>query len=202
MCLPPVSPLMRLTRLVLASRPMKMAGAVLVAASLMLASPGHAADGPVLVDRLLVVVQGSPVFRSEVQKRLRPYVVRFGDKPIDPENRASLEREMLDRIVDERILARDAKKLGIVVSDADIEAAMLAIAGQSHASPKDLIEEARRIGLSEADYRDEIRRQLTDARWVFRLVPDPKKRQPQELERERSKVLKDLRAKTHIEVLP
>jgi peptidyl-prolyl cis-trans isomerase SurA len=181
---------------------MKTAGVALVIASLALSSVAGAADTPVLVDRVLIVVQGSPVFRSEVQRRLRPYMVRFGDKPMDPDNRASLEREMLDRIVDERILAKDAKKLGIVVSDADIDAAISAIAGQSHASPKDLIEEARRIGLSEADYRDELRRQLTDARWVFRLVPDPKKRQPQELERERARALKELRAKVLVEVLP
>jgi peptidyl-prolyl cis-trans isomerase SurA len=68
------------------------------------------------------------------------------------------------RMVDEELEQRAANKANIVVSAREVDEAISRIAGQNGLTVDQLIAEATRSGLSEAQYRSEVRRQVLEAK--------------------------------------
>ena len=75
-------------------------------------------------------------------------------------------RELLNRMIDDRLEEQAADKAHIAVTPEEVDAAIKNIAQNGRIAVKDLIYEARREGLSEQDYRDEIRRQVLEGKLV------------------------------------
>ena len=132
----------------------------LVVASLLATSRAHAA--PVLLDRLVALVDGEPIFRSEVLARIAE-----GTHP---------PKETLERMIDERVIEKEAKRLRIEVYKTEIDAALYLLADKYTMTRADLLALAKKQGLDEAGYREELRRQLLEAKWLQREHPADEKK--------------------------
>lgn len=75
-------------------------------------------------------------------------------------------RELLNRLVDERLEETAADKAHVTVSPEEVDNGIRQVAAQTKLQPKDVINEAKRQGLSEQDYRDEIRRQVLEGKLI------------------------------------
>jgi peptidyl-prolyl cis-trans isomerase SurA len=73
---------------------------------------------------------------------------------------------LLDRMVEEQLQQRAANKLHIVVAPQEIDQAIARIAAQNGLTSLQIVQEAARSGMNEAEYRREIRRQLLDAKML------------------------------------
>jgi len=168
-----------------------------------------AARVPAPLDGIAAVVGDAFVFRSDVERRARP----FHDKlPKDPLKRrvalAELHAQTLERIIDEHLIAKDAKALALTVEDADVSAAIDAIAKANGIDRKKLEAEVLRQGFTFVEYEEEVRRQVLEQRWILvriRSKIDPKAATNPamfqvELEKHRIAALAELRARTHVEV--
>ena len=75
-------------------------------------------------------------------------------------------RELLNRLIDERLEEGAADKAHITVSPEEVDNGIRQVASQTKLQPKDVINEAKRQGLTEQDYRDEIRRQVLEGKLI------------------------------------
>lgn len=117
------------------------------------------------LDRIVAVIGDRPLFLSELRQRARPHFVRMELSGMSsPAAKDEIFHTMLDRMLDERLEAREADKLQVGVSPAEVDDAMKQVAANIKLSPSDLLVEAKRQGLSEQDYRDEIRRQVLEGK--------------------------------------
>lgn len=123
-----------------------------------------------VVERIVAIVGERAILLSDVRERSRPYLLRVYDNvPTGPQRDAAvgqIYRAVLGRMVEEELEDRAAEKAGIVVTPLEIDQALDRIASQNGISKGTVIAEAKRSGLTEAQYREELRRQVLQAKLV------------------------------------
>jgi peptidyl-prolyl cis-trans isomerase SurA len=142
-----------------------LAGAALLL-GLAVARPSDAS----IVERIVAVVGERPILLSELRLRGRPHLWRIAASTPNPTQQAAQEsemfRELLNRLVDERLEETAADKSHITVTPDEVDNGIRQVAAQTKLQPKDVINEAKRQGLTEQDYRDEIRRQVLEGKLI------------------------------------
>jgi peptidyl-prolyl cis-trans isomerase SurA len=123
-----------------------------------------------IIERVVAVVGERPILLSELRHRARPFQYRVLATTQGAAQQAAAESEMyrdlLNRMIDDRLEEQAADKAHLAVSSDDVDAALRNIANAARISVRDLVGEAKKQGLSEQDYRDEIRRQLLEGKLV------------------------------------
>lgn len=131
-----------------------------------LSRPAEAA----IVERIVAVVGERPILLSELRWRARPFLFRIAQQSLNASQQAAAEseifREVLTRLIDERLEEQAADKAHITVSPEEVDNGIRQVAAQARLDPKQVIAEAKRSGLSEQDYRDEIRRQVLEGKLI------------------------------------
>jgi len=145
------------------------AGAALAGAAGSAVSGAHVAEASI-VERIVAVVGERPILLSELRLRGRPHLYRIAASTANPTAQAAQEsemfRELLNRLIDERLEETAAEKARVNVSPEEIDNGIRQVAAQTKLSPKQLVDEAKRQGLTEQDYRDEIRRQVLEGKLI------------------------------------
>jgi peptidyl-prolyl cis-trans isomerase SurA len=151
--------------------------ALVVASAAAPSSAGAAppASAAVTIERIVAVVGHAPIVLSELRARARPFAAQIAQRlPDDAARRAqaerALERELLDRMIDELLFAAEATRLHVAVTASEIDVALGEVASKQAVTVPDLMAEARRQGMSEPEYRDELRRQILDFKLMQQVV--------------------------------
>ena len=134
----------------------------------LLAAPNHAEAS--IVERVVAIVGERPILLSELRQRARPHLIRIAATIQDPTRQAmeenALYKELLNRMIDERLEEQAADKAHLSVTPDEVDSGIRQVAAQAKLSPRDVVQEARKQGLSEQDYRDEIRRQVLEGKLI------------------------------------
>ena len=129
----------------------------LVAAAIAVAAlPAAAQRG----DYIVAVVNQELVTASEVQQRLariREEAAR-NRTPLPPA--ATLRKQVLDALIDERVLVTNARESGARVDDPELDRAVANVAQQNQMTMAQLRERLKQEGISYAKFRDNIRDQM------------------------------------------
>lgn len=188
-----------------------------------LAGPARAEPrGVVLIDRVVAVVDGGLILRSEVVARARPMAAQL-PKNAPPDALELLHARVRDVMIEERLIQKRADKLHVTVSDAEIASAMESIAKNVGIPVGELEAEVRRQGITLTEYHSELRRQLLEGKWVmlevrprldpalFKPEPPVKTKDPraaaeadrakmEALSKKRDEVIAELRRASYVEV--
>jgi peptidyl-prolyl cis-trans isomerase SurA len=129
----------------------------------------RSAEGAI-VERVVAVVGERPILLSELRQRARPHLVRIAMSTQNATQQAAAEtemfRELLNRLIEERLEDQAADKAHLSVTSEEVDNGIRQVAAQAGLDPKLLVAEAKRQGLSEQDYRDEIRRQVLEGKLI------------------------------------
>jgi len=139
--------------------------------------PATPAASEEALDAIAALVNDEAVLASDVEEQLYLYVQRSNARP-DAAQVDTLRRQILDQLIDEKLLIAEAKRQGVTVADAEIDKQI----DQAIADAKERLggeaayrEQLRRENTTEAQlrekYRDELRRQLMVRRLVERQFP-------------------------------
>jgi peptidyl-prolyl cis-trans isomerase SurA len=127
----------------------------------------HAASATV-VERVVAVVGEKAILLSDVRERARPFLVRINEEiPTGAQRSAAISqtyKNVLERMVDEELEQRAANRSKIQVDAREVDEAITRIASQNGISVDQLVNEALRSGLDRRQYRQEIRRQVLEAK--------------------------------------
>lgn len=132
----------------------------------------HAAPArAVVVERIVAVVGDRPILLSELRQRARPFLAQILQKVPAGAQQAAAEsqmfKELIERMVEEELEAQAADRAHISVSADEIDNAFRNIAAAQNKTVAKIFEDARvSSGLSDQDYRDEIRRQLLEGKML------------------------------------
>lgn len=123
-----------------------------------------------VIERIVAVVGERAVLLSDLRVRSQPFLVQLHQSvPPGAQRNAAISqlyRTVLYRIVDEELELRAAQQSKLSVSAKEIDEALERVASQNKLSVAGLLAEAQRNGLTLAGYRDELRRQLLEAKLV------------------------------------
>jgi peptidyl-prolyl cis-trans isomerase SurA len=144
----------------------------LAAASLVLALAMGVATraDATIVERIVAVVGDKPILLSDLRARARPYLTQIYSQPRPPAELTVAENKMLQellaKMIDERLESAAAERARISVTTEEIDQGLTNIASQSKLSVREIVDEARKQGLTEQEYREEVRRQLLDSKLI------------------------------------
>jgi peptidyl-prolyl cis-trans isomerase SurA len=131
----------------------------------------------VVIEKVVAVVGEKPILLTDLRKRARPFLLQLYRKvPTGPQRAAAeskLLSQLLERMVDEELEALSAMRSNTVVSSEDVDKALKNMAAMGRVTLSQLFEDVRRnSGMSEQEYRREIRRQVLEGKLLQRLVQD------------------------------
>ena len=101
-----------------------------------------------------VVVNNEPVTSTEIAERAR--LLRLTSHMSGP----SVDRMATEELIDERLKEQEGKRVGVSVSDAQVDAAFASIAGRLKISPAQLAQGLSSQGVSPANLKARIRSQI------------------------------------------
>ncbi len=133
----------------------------------LLPSPAPAEPAPSRnIERVVAFVDGEPIWLSDVRRSALTMRKQLHGLPAEKRARARGEifEQLLEREVDRRLIAKQARALKIQVTPAEIETALLAVADQNGIDKQTLLASVQKEGFSEATYRAELKQQLLEAK--------------------------------------
>ncbi|MFO0614508.1 MAG: peptidylprolyl isomerase [Polyangiaceae bacterium] len=123
----------------------------------------------VIVEKVVAVVGDNAILLSDLQARgepfLRQIVKALPEGPQRAAAQSQMNRDLLEKMIEEELETQAAERAKIVVSTDDLDKALQNIAdqqGMSLATLFDLTE--RKTGMTETQYRAEIRRQIVEGK--------------------------------------
>lgn len=121
-----------------------------------------------IVERVVAVVGEQPILLTDIRSRARPFLLDLQRRGLGPSQQAAAEselfRQLLDRMIDERLEQQAADKARIRVTAEEIDAGIRNVASSQQLTPAQLMAEAARQGMTAQEYRDEIRRQILEGK--------------------------------------
>ena len=133
-------------------------------------APKRQPADPLPADRIVAVVNDEVVTLHELRTRLEVAVNQLKKQGTPLPARDVLERQMLERLVMDKVQLQQAKETGVKVDDAQLEQALQRIASSNKLSLSQLREALKKDGIAFPKFREEIRDEMTIARLREREV--------------------------------
>ena len=119
------------------------------------------ADG---VDRIVAVVEDDVILESELQKKIAGIREGLSRSGTAPPSGIALARQVLDRLILEKIQIHLAEKSGFRVDDETLRQTVQQIAGKNNLTPEELRSSLRAEGIEYPDFLEQIRGELAQQR--------------------------------------
>jgi len=127
-------------------------------------SPPRPASEPQPADRIVAVVNDEVITLFELRTRLDLAIGQLKRQGTGLPPRDTLERQMLERLVMDKIQLQHAKESGLRVDDQQLEQTLQRIAAGNKMSMTQFRETLQKDGVEFAKFREEIREEMTIAR--------------------------------------
>lgn len=114
-----------------------------------------------LLDRIAAVVNDGVVLESEVDEQIKEVTVRLQAQNMTLPPESVLRKQVLDRLILQRIELEQANRDGITITDDTLNAALQDVAKRNNIAFSDLPTVLSQQGIDYASYREQMRQQLT-----------------------------------------
>jgi peptidyl-prolyl cis-trans isomerase SurA len=140
------------------------------AAVLAATAVGHAT----IVERVVAVIGERPVLWTDLLHRAKAERIQIrmqtNDANVVSVQEQEMYKELLQRMIDDRLEEQQADKAHIAVTPEEIDRAIANVAAQAQAqqgrpvTTREVLEEVHRRGLTEQDFREQIREQILEGK--------------------------------------
>ena len=123
-----------------------------------------------VVERIVAIVGERAILLSDLRERALPFLGQIHQQvPQGAQRNAAISqlyKGLLEKMVDEEIEQKAAIQAKVAVTPREVEEALGRVAAQNGVTVEKLLSEARRSGLEDTAYRDELRRQLLQTKLI------------------------------------
>ena len=133
-------------------------------------SPAKPSSQPVAADRIVAVVNDEVITHHELSSRLDSALGQLQRQGTALPPREVLEKQMLERLVIDKVQLQFAREVGLRVDDAQLDQALQRIASNNKLTLAQFRVALEKDGIAFASFREEIRAEMTIARLREREV--------------------------------
>ena len=142
---------------------------------LLLANPvAHAQNAKpraiVTVDRIIAVVNEEVITEKELAARVDLALRQLRQQGTPPPSREIIQRQLLERLINDRVQLQHAREIGLRISDSELDRALDRIASENRLSLPQMREALEKDGVPFTKFRDDIRNEITLSRLREREV--------------------------------
>ena len=119
--------------------------------------------GADVVERVVATVNNDAIFLSDLRTRAVPFLPAVAEARTETERMARLKElyeELLNFLIDEKLIRQIARESGIRVTDADVDNAIENLRLQNNLTEEQFNQALEQQGFTEAQYRNDLKRQL------------------------------------------
>ncbi len=131
--------------------------------------PGPEGAGSAL-DAIVAVVNDDVITRRELDAAVAQIERQLQQKKVPIPARPIVEKQVLERLILTQLQVRTAERNGVTIDDATLNAAIETLAQRNKMNLTQLRQTIEKDGISFAQFRDDIRRELLSARLRQKLV--------------------------------
>ena len=120
-----------------------------------------------LIDRIVAVVNDDVITLSEVDEEGEGFFQKITEQAPAAELSAALRRareDVLDGLIDKKLIAQEAARQKVTVTDAEVEAALQQMIVSNNMSPDHFRDQLRNMGMTEDVYRNNLRNQILQSK--------------------------------------
>jgi peptidyl-prolyl cis-trans isomerase SurA len=117
-------------------------------------------DRSVLIDRVIAIVNDEALTQYDINEQTRGVLAQMKAQKMTPPAPDALEKQLLDRLITERVLMQYAKESGIRVDDTQVERTIARIAQDNKLTPEEFRKAVEREGVAFSKYREDIRNEM------------------------------------------
>lgn len=128
------------------------------------------AASPIEVDRIVAVVNDEAITMGELQARLASVLRQMREQNVPLPPQEVIERQMLERMITDRVQLQEAKESGVLVSNDELDDSLQRIAENNKLSMAAFRAALEKDGIRWVKFREEIRSEITLARLREREV--------------------------------
>jgi peptidyl-prolyl cis-trans isomerase SurA len=135
--------------------------------------PPPAAQKPppvIVIDRIVAVVNDEVVTRFDLEERVQLAIKQLRAQGTPPPPVSVLEKQLLDRMVTDRVQLQYAKETGLRVDDADLDRALGRIAQENRVTLQEMRRTIEKDGIPFNKFREDIRSEIVMGRLREREV--------------------------------
>jgi peptidyl-prolyl cis-trans isomerase SurA len=114
-----------------------------------------------MLDRIAAIVNDGLVLKSELDAQMDAVAKRLQEQKVELPSQSVLKQQVLDRLILQEIQAQHAKRVGLTVSDEQLNSALQEIAGRNKIPFDQLPTALAAQGVDYKQYRESMRRELT-----------------------------------------
>src|SRR5271170_4383934 len=114
-----------------------------------------------MLDRIAAIVNDGLVLKSELDEQMDAVTKRLQEQKVELPSQSVLKQQVLDRLILQEIQAQHAKRVGLTVSDEQLNSALQEIAGRNKIPFDQLPTALAAQGVDYKQYREAMRRELT-----------------------------------------
>ena len=127
-----------------------------------------------VIDRIVAIVNNDIVTLVQLNKETAPYIknVEFSGYSDEKKNEAiqTINKKILNALIDQSLTQQEAKRYQISVSDTEVNNAVEDVKKAKSLSPEEFERALDQEGLSLADYHENIKKQILQARLINQAV--------------------------------
>lgn len=144
--------------------------------------PRLAPAAPVPLDRIVAIVNDDVIVKTELDQRTRTIEAQLQQQGVSLPSQAVLRRQVLERMIMDRIQLQLAARTGIQVDDDTLNNALRSIAARNHLTLNQFRDTLERDGYNYDRFRHNLREEITISRLHQREVADRVTITPQEVD--------------------
>jgi peptidyl-prolyl cis-trans isomerase SurA len=120
----------------------------------------RAPTSPVLIDRVVAIVNREVITASELARREQQFLANLKRQNIASPGAATVREQVLDRMINDRAMLQLARETGIRVDDVTLDRSIARIADQNGLSVAGLRNQLESEGISFSAFRQDIREEI------------------------------------------
>lgn len=124
----------------------------------------------VTVDRIVAVVNEEVITQQELSARVDFAFRQLRQQGTQPPAREVIERQLIERLITDRVLLQHARDIGLRVDDAELDRALVRIAEGNKLSPTQMRAAIEKDGVPFEKFREDLRNEITVSRLREREV--------------------------------
>src|ERR1700734_4571682 len=114
-----------------------------------------------MLDRIAAIVNDGLVLKSELDAQMDSVTKRLQEQKVELPSQSILKQQVLDRLILQEIQAQHAKRVGLTVSDEQLNSALQEIASRNKIPFDQLPTALSAQGVDYKTYREAMRKELT-----------------------------------------
>src|SRR5438105_23867 len=125
--------------------------------SIMLTTPAFADSTPIMLDKVIAVVNNQPITQSEFNSAIAIATTQLAQQNLPLPEKKLMEKQVLDSLIYKQLQIQLAKEKKIEISDQEVNKALTRIAEQNKATLTEMQKSIVGDGMNFDEYKERIR---------------------------------------------